>query len=101
MAQRTDSSFGLNPLAREFVPVSHSSTQSNGLRGNPRSSGAELASAPTGPDAFEQLPDEVHLCRAERCTPHVASEHLPSTTVGRACGADFSRNSGGQHRHCR
>ena len=75
MAQCTNSSLGLNPLAREFVPVSCSSAQSNGLNGHPRSSAAELASAPAGPDAFEQLPDEARH-RADYCAPRVADQPI-------------------------
>ena len=75
MAQCTNISFGLNPLAREFVPISYSSAQANGLNGHPRSSAAEPTSAPAGPDAFEQLPDEARH-RADYCAPRVAGQPI-------------------------
>jgi hypothetical protein len=76
MAQCTHSSFGLNPLAREFVPISYASTQSLGQSASLRTGGAAPASAPTGPDAFEQLPDEARH-EADYCAPHVASNRNP------------------------
>ena len=75
MAQCTNSNFGLNPLAKEFVPSPYASTQSLGQSAS-LTSEAALAS-PTGPDAFEQLPDEARH-RAEPCAPDAASR--PSTS---------------------
>jgi hypothetical protein len=79
MARRTSNSSSLNPHASVFVPVLRRDVHSPGYQ-QPvlQIPGAQPAFAPTGPDAFEQLPDEVHYTAMQSKAERSHTMYVPT-----------------------